>query len=171
MKINTPHTTYFSKNSSIKGWKIFEQSNSYIIGTSKDSPDFAKDYMLYQAESLGANAVLNARYFKTTGSSGNYKYTIHNYMGNPAVIGNENPKGIEFEEGSLERVIEFAYNSGKKSIKRNWIFRVLILIPLFTFLYFKYPNNLVGVLFFGFIGTIIVFKMLKTNHNDWILKD
>ena len=51
-----------------------------------DSPDAAREKLISLSQSLGATALLGARYHRGTGSSGNYRYTIHNYSGAPAVV-------------------------------------------------------------------------------------
>jgi len=56
---------------------------------SDESIDKAKNRLLEQAASIGANAILELTYRKDTGSSGNYRYSIHIYSGFPAVVMHE----------------------------------------------------------------------------------
>jgi cold shock CspA family protein len=56
-----------------------------------DSPDAAREKLISLSQSLGATALLGARYHRGTGSSGNYRYTIHHYSGAPAVVMDPRP--------------------------------------------------------------------------------
>lgn len=51
-----------------------------------DSPDEAKTKLLNKCRELGANAVVGLAYSRSTGSMGNYLYTIHWQSGWPAIV-------------------------------------------------------------------------------------
>jgi cold shock CspA family protein len=78
--------------------------------SSSDAPDTARHLLIRMAESLGANAILGLRYTKGTGSSGNYRFTIHMYSGSAAVIAESQPctdlERIRIFEGRRDSAIE-----------------------------------------------------------------
>lgn len=53
---------------------------------SSDSPDKAKLILKNKIINAGGNAVINFKYSKRTGASGNYNYSIHQFSGCPAYI-------------------------------------------------------------------------------------
>lgn len=67
-----------------RGERIYEEGNSV-------SPDSLRERLKQRASSLGANAVVNYQYSKRTGRRGNYRYTIHEVSGLPALIGSKVP--------------------------------------------------------------------------------
>ncbi len=87
-----PDTVYTSKSGEVKGWEIVETSKWVIHGSSRLSPDDAKNMMLIRANKIGANCVIYMDYYKTTGSElgtgkGTYYYSIHNFRGRAVNIG------------------------------------------------------------------------------------
>lgn len=88
-----PDRFLFAKRAQVQGWPPIESCDWEVVGTSHDSPDQAKANLKERAQSIGGNAIVNLEYFKTTGQSGNYKFTIHNFRGQPAFIGRQSFKG------------------------------------------------------------------------------
>lgn len=88
-----------SRSSSIEDYEILDSSIWYVTGSSRGDPKSAKAAMHYKARELGANAVLDYRYFSTTGSEsgtspgGVHHFTIHNYRGRVALIGRRSLEG------------------------------------------------------------------------------
>lgn len=98
LKYLAPDTIYSSKYNNVKGWEIVGHSDWAIHGSSRYSPDDAKDSMLRSVKSIGANCILNMQYYKTTGSEpgtgrGIHYYTIHNFCGNAVNIAKRSPSG------------------------------------------------------------------------------
>lgn len=97
--INTyqvPYNSLCSKSSSIRGWEILSVADYLVTGNtyeSRESPDNAKDELCVKAKRVGANAVINMKYSKSTGSYGNYDYTLHHFTGQPVFIGKKDPSG------------------------------------------------------------------------------
>lgn len=119
---NTPDKIYTSKISSIKGWDIIDMSNWIVYGSSRHSPDEAKNDMLHGISLVGANTALNIEYYKTTGSeagtgNGTYYYAIHNFRGRPANIGKKNLTG-KFSQNDLIGIDDSA-----KRLKSNLIIK------------------------------------------------
>jgi len=88
-----PDKILISRLDCMKGWEILERGDWIIHGTSEDSPDAAKKNLVCRAKEVGANAVLSVEYYKTTGSSGNYLYTVHNFKGRIATVAKRNSLG------------------------------------------------------------------------------
>lgn len=81
-----PESVLTSKKDSVKGWSIVERGKYSLSYSSSNSPDEAKDGLKSIARAMGITGFINLRYFKTTGSSGNYNYTIHNFEGLPVSL-------------------------------------------------------------------------------------
>lgn len=88
-----------SKTKSFRDWEILEEGNWLVHGSSRDSPDAAKADAIHKAELIDANALVELRYYKTTGSEsakggrGTYRFTIHNYAGRPVTVGRKSSTG------------------------------------------------------------------------------
>lgn len=97
-KYEIPENIYTSKDSIINDWEFIERSNWVVTGYSRNSPDDAKYDMMQKAKKLGANALINMQYFKTTGSEagtgmGIHYYTIHNFRGQMVNIAKKSTYG------------------------------------------------------------------------------
>ena len=97
-KYEIPENIYTTKDSIIKNWEFIERSNWVVTGSSRNSPDDAKYDMMQKAKKLGANALINMQYFKTTGSEpgtgrGTHYYTIHNFRGQMVNIAKKSTYG------------------------------------------------------------------------------
>lgn len=95
IKYTIPNNIYTSKENKIKGWDVVDVADWIVHGSSRNSPDEAKQDMINGVNLLGDNTVLNMQYYKTTGSEpgtgkGTHYYTIHNFRGQPANIGKKN---------------------------------------------------------------------------------
>lgn len=120
-----PDTIYTSKNSDIKGWEVIEVSNWIVHGSSRNSPDSAKEDMIHGARLMGANALFNMQYYKTTGSergtgSGTY-YTIHNFRGRAANISRKSPNG-QYNLDDLRQI----NSNAKKTLKTSLVKKQLL---------------------------------------------
>jgi len=90
-----------------------------VYGSSRHSPDEAKEDMIDGAESIGANTLLDTQYYKTTGSErgtgqGTHYYTIHNFKGRAANIARKSPNG-EYKLDELKTI----YNLNMLILKNN----------------------------------------------------
>lgn len=81
-----PQNVLTSKGNEVKGWSIVEKGSHSLRYYSSNSPDEARDGLKLLAQSLGITGLINLRYYKTTGSSGNYNYTVHNFEGTPVSL-------------------------------------------------------------------------------------
>ena len=103
-----PENTIYTKSGSINGWEIIERTDWRIMGTSPDGPDDAKREMLYHARNVGATGLTEVSYSKSTGSRGNYRFTIHHYTGNAVKLAKKSTTGTHTRESllGLEQAIE-----------------------------------------------------------------
>ncbi len=98
MKYIQPNNFITTKQNTIKGWEIIEMGE-WIISSASSSPDDAKDIIINRAKQLGANALINLKYHKSTESrtsdsgKGTYYYSVHHFKGIIATIGKRNAKG------------------------------------------------------------------------------
>ena len=171
-----PDTVYTSKNNDIKGWEVIESSSWIVHGSSRNSPDSAKENMIYRTKFIGANALLNMQYYKTTGSEpgtgkGTHYYTIHNFRGSAANIARKSPNG-QYKLDDLRQI-----NSNAKALKISLVNKTTsaknkrMLFWLIVFL-------LIGILWivkkdFAIIGTIgliilAFFLSHATNYDSWL---
>ncbi len=87
-----PNKLLTSKGTSIEGWNLHQTPDWYVVG-SGESPDEARQSMYSHCRELGATGVLAVSYQKTTGTDGNYQFTVHNYVGAPAMLTRKHPRG------------------------------------------------------------------------------
>lgn len=93
-----PDSFVTSRSDGVRGWDIIEHSDWVVLGSSSYSPDSARQ--------IGANALINLEYFKTTGSqagtgNGTYHYTIHNFRGRAVTLAKRNFNGKYHSEDLL----------------------------------------------------------------------
>lgn len=90
-----PTEVLISRDKSIRGWEIIEKGNWIVHGSSRESPDDAKRKL---AKLVGANAVIESEYYKTTGSesgsgNGTHYYAIHNFRARLVTVAKKNIGG------------------------------------------------------------------------------
>ncbi len=93
MKFVFPDVFMTSRSNHIRGWETLEYGWWVVHGSSKQSPEAAKQAVIDRAKQIGANAVIDLTYYKTTGASGNYRYTIHNFYGRVVFVGKKRADG------------------------------------------------------------------------------
>ncbi len=113
--------------------------------------DSAKQELKYIAQRVGCNAVLNITYSKDTESSGNYRYSVHNFQAEGVILVKEmhttDKKLAEQKDRDLYSLIEtvdnnrLAYLEEKKAERRAKAFRIA---------------GIIIVLVAAFIGTQII---------------
>jgi cold shock CspA family protein len=172
----TPDTVYTSKNGEVKGWEIVETSKWVIYGSSRYSPDDAKDLMLHRANNIGANCILYMEYFKTTGSEpgtgkGTYYYTIHNFRGRAVNIAKKSPNG-KFQLNDFSGLNDRAKELKKQLIIKTTnsthtkmtIWAVVLLIVFISWLINNQSGIIVSV--FSFIlGWRFIYS---TDYDSWL---
>lgn len=173
---DVPNEFITSKTSNIRGWEIIECADWVVRGSSRHSPDDAKDDVVNKASSITANALINMQYYKTTGSEagtgkGTHFYTIHNFVGRPVVIAKRNARGV-FREQALIGLNEFAKSYKKHLIdltksskkKRNIFWLVLLILSLISLI--VVPDYAIGVAIgLGVIGLIFG---NSSDYDSWL---
>jgi len=152
----TPDEFITSRSNSVRGWDIIEYGHWIVHGTSSDSPDAAKRDVIDSATRIGANALINLEYYKTTGSSGNYNYTIHNFRGRPVTLAKKNSKG-KYHSDELSGLNQRAEALKKKLVeqtkaskrKRNIVWLVVAVLSFFSL--GTEPIFIIGLIIVGFI--------------------
>lgn len=92
-KFVVPDSVMLSKTDTIPGWEVLAECG-WLITTSDDgNPDDVKESLKNLARRIGANGVAYMNYHKTTGSSGNYHFTVHNFTGRPILVGRRSLSG------------------------------------------------------------------------------
>ncbi|MDP2804989.1 MAG: cold shock domain-containing protein [Gallionellaceae bacterium] len=177
----TPSEFMFSKSNNLKGWDIVERGDWIVCGTSRDSPDSAKSQMAYNARSLGANALLDVEYFKTTGSEqgtgqGTYQYTIHNYKGRIAMAAKKSLSGefkLEALIGINKRAVaikdECLRAKQQSDLEKKKYFTWLGFVSIPTLLISAVLN--VEVSLFLLAGFFVVWVLIyndKTDRAEWL---
>lgn len=103
IRYDIPDEVLISKSVDIKGWDVIERGEWVVFGNSRNSPDDAKRNLIHAATLVGANALVESEYFKTTGSErgtgdGTYHYTIHNFKARLATVAKKNMNGSKLQE-------------------------------------------------------------------------
>lgn len=171
-----PDTVYTSRNGDINGWEIVENSKWLIHGSSRHSPDDAKNIMLHRAKKLGGNCLIHMEYYKTTGSEpgtgkGTYYYTIHNFCGKVVNIAKKSPNGkykLTDFQGLNDRAqllkSELIMKTSSSSNTKMVIWAVVILIGLSGWL----KNNETGIAIF-IITLLLGWRFIySTDYDSWL---
>lgn len=157
----TPDEFIASRSNDIRGWDVIEHGNWIVHGTSRDSPDSAKKDVIDSATRIGANALINLEYYKTTGSEagtgkGTYHYTIHNFRGRAVTLAKRNSKGnyrVEELSGlnqraeALKKKLVEQTKASKK--KRNIVWLIMAVLSFFAL--GTEPGFIIVLLIVGFI--------------------
>ena len=150
-----------SKSNGVHGWDIIIHGEWIVHGTSRDSPDAAKKDAINHANQIGANALINLEYYKTTGSEpgtgrGTHRYTIHNFRGRAVTLAKRNSKGsyraeelpnLNKQAESIKNTLLKKTNASKR--KRNFIWLTVFALSLAVLTI--EPAVIFGLIIFGFI--------------------
>jgi len=182
MKYIVPDDIYTSKDRKVKGWETVEESLWTIHSSTKDSPDMARQEIIRRAASIGANAVVNLQYNKTTGSTvsdsgkGTYYYSIHNFSAIPVNIGKKSGAG-KYTKGDLTRINRLAEkkkaelvvetDSSKKAVSTFYIIALLIAIIGGTIGGTMGNTTVVGLSVAILIGGLL---FVRSEDYDWWLE-
>lgn len=165
-----------SRSNSVKGWDVIEYGRWMVHGTSRDSPDAAKRDVIDNAAKIGANALIGLEYYKTTGSEGAYKYTIHNFRGRAVTLGRKSPKGtytikdlsgLNDRAELLKRTLTDQNRVSKSAIKRKrrMVWAVIVVMSFFVI-------GVAPVLIFFFLIAGFIFGRSinhgSENHDWWL---
>lgn len=109
-----PDKIFISKQDSVEGWETLEESSWIITASGRGNPDDVKSELKGYARKIGANGITYLNYYKDTGSSGNYRFTIHRFTGRAVALGKRSVSG-EYESCDLKII-----NSTASRFKKMW---------------------------------------------------
>jgi len=157
----TPDEFIAARSNGVRGWDVIEHGNWIVHGTSRDSPDSAKRDVIDSATRIGANALINLEYYKTTGSEagtgrGTHHYTIHNFRGRAVTLAKRNSKG-NYRADELSGLNQRAEALKKKLVgqtkaskrKRNIVWLVIAVLSFFAL--GTEPGFIIALIIVGFI--------------------
>lgn len=171
LTFTVPDSIITSRSSVIHGWDIIEYGDWIVHGSSKHSPQAAKNDSIKKAAIIGANALVDFDYYKITGSEagtgrGTHYFTIHNFRGRAAIVAKRHSNGRytaadlqglnKRAESLKEKYIKDA-NSNRK--KRYIIYGAMVTLSFpFLFRAFLTSNSILAspIIFFLIIGAIIM---------------
>ena len=177
-KYTIPETIYTSKFDYIKGWETIQFSDWEVHGSSRDSPDDAKESMINGAKAVGANCVLNMKYYKTTGSEsgtgrGVHYYTIHNFYGIASSIAKLSADG-EYKKEDFNNINKIATQLKQElSVKTEssgitriilWIVNILLIYVCFNS---KESSGFVVAIILGILGLMFI---RANDYDSWLKK-
>ncbi|MCG3687031.1 cold shock domain-containing protein [Aliarcobacter butzleri] len=159
LKYNVPDIILISKKDEIRGWEVIEESDWLITGTSRESPDSAKEDLKDKANVIGANAIFYTNYYKTTGSEagtgrGTHHFTIHNYVGRAVNIGKKSPNGkysvqdLTFISKHASELKDYYENKNKKARMYRIIFWLIVILIFIKYFIFVIPIIILIEIFF-----------------------
>lgn len=137
----TPDDFPTTKMKEIKGWEIIDRGQWIVHGSSRDSPDDAHKNLCFNARRVGANALIDVSYYKTTGAEagsgrGTHHFTIHNFRGRIVTVAKKNSKGTlrlmdllglnQRAEAEKQRLMDIFDKSTRKAVK-VWAFALPLL--------------------------------------------
>jgi cold shock CspA family protein len=182
-----PDQFLYSETNSIKGWTVVEPSNWTVTCSSETSGaslDGVKEELKQRAKMIHANAMIDLRYSRSTGSedsnngNGTHYFTIHTYTARAVNVAKKNANGkLKLEDfqtinktaeglkADWKNQYEMERDKNKVNIIR-W-FKVLVPPGVITMFFMGIPksyinsSDLLGLLFFvASIGTLVSLVML-----------
>lgn len=144
-----------TKTSTPSGWDVIELGAWTVRASSGDSPESAKKYLIDRAKLVGANALIELEYYKTTGSKGNYRYSIHNYRARVVTLAKRNSLGkytseqllgLNKRSADLKKTLSEQTKRSRKVERNTWV-TIVVLSLLFVFID---PRLIIILLIIGF---------------------
>jgi cold shock CspA family protein len=183
LTFTVPDNFITSRANVINGWEIIEYGNWIVHGSSRHSPQSAKNDAIDSAIAIGANALIDLNYYKTTGSesgtgNGIHHFTIHNFRGRVATIAKRNSNG-QYKADDLsglnqraeslkeELVKETNRNRKKRNILHTSAITLSIPFIIWTFLA-KNPIILLPIFLIFLIEAIIIYFHYTAEYGSWL---
>jgi len=178
-----------SKSSVINGWDIIEYGNWIVLGHSRHSPEDAKNDAIDNAIAIGANALIDLEYYKTTGSSGNYNFSIHNFCSRAVTIAKRkssgkykkddllglNQKAAALKESFIEKNND---TKRKQQKKKQFVYYIMSILSACFLAGAVLTQNLIfliGIPIFCVIGGLIIISQDSYCDYDedgsWLIRD
>lgn len=168
-----------SKSMAINGWEVIEMGDWIVHGSSRASPDKAKEDLIDSAMRLRANALVETTYYRTTGTEagtgrGIHYYTIHNFRARVVVVAKRSAKG-KFTIDELRGLNQRAESekqwllelNNRSKRKRHILWAVIISVSAILFAI----GDGVALFIFIFIASLVVLAFgQSTDHDYWLYK-
>lgn len=162
-----------SKTNHVQGWEVLELGAWLVHGSSRESPDAARQITIERARRIGANALIELAYHKTTGSEpgsgrGIHHFTIHNFRGRLVMLGKRNSRG-KYKANDLSGLNDSAAawkkqldeHANRRKRKRNLSWTLGIIISFFVL-------GLQLTLMVIFVFIISAVFEAPANHDSWL---
>ncbi len=183
-EVNTyivPDEFQVSKTGTIRDWEIIELGDWVLHASSDSSLDHAKNILIERAQSIHSNALVNLEYVRGTGSSGNYRYSIHFFQARPAVVAKKNPQGTNRKQDlyvlnqSAANMKEHLTERTNHSRDRRHLLSILVigLVAVFILIMkFMGPWNTPLAVILS-VATVILLLVINdvTDHGAWLEKN
>ncbi|MGF1689051.1 cold shock domain-containing protein [Photobacterium japonica] len=169
-----------SSTPTIHGWEVIEHGEWFVHGSSSDSADDAKKDVILSAELLGANAIVDLEYYKTTGSrlgqrKGTYYYTVHNFRGRVMTVAKRHSQGTYRSDDLLglnQRAdavkVAMSEKTAKSKKKRNSVW--LVVLALLGGCWLSLPFLYTCLFIPAFVTVLFVFGYAD-DHDAWLEPD
>ena len=167
-----------TKGGELRGGEVIEASRWVIVGTSRESPDAARSDLAKKAGMLAANGIILVQYYKSTGSErgtgrGTHYFTIHNFVGTPAMLGRPSASGAVTRDELLgldQRAAALkAELVAKTSASANTALITGLVIGGLVGLTVAIINFAFGVVAATAIF-LIVYLLMATNYDRWLVR-
>lgn len=182
LKYSEPDEVLVSRNDCIKGWEIIERGEWIVHGSSRDSSDDAKRDLIRAARQVGANALIESEYYKTTGSEsgtgkGTHYYTIHNLKARVAIVAKKDMNGSLSHDdlaGLNQRIEQIKLrfvDMNQRNETANQKNRKMIWAGGAGFTTILWLSGSHGMLLLGMVFTAFVLPIFldePTNNGEWL---
>lgn len=174
-----PGSVQHSKESHINGWEIIEATQWSVTGSSRHSPDAARNELSSNARRIGANGLVHVQYFKTRGSEagtgkGTHYFTIHNFRGRAVSVGRlstsgavkkEQLEGVAARASALKLQLEAATAKSRQSAGFAAL-GVAVVGAIVALCVGGMAIAFIGI--FSLIVAIIAHSALARDHDSWL---
>lgn len=120
-----PEGVVTSRSGQVKGWDVLERGDWIVHASTRGSADDTWSILRSRARDLGANALLEVSYDRTTDSIGHYYFSVHHVRGRVAVVGRRHARGAHQEADLLglderARWAKHQLEDEAKAARRRW---------------------------------------------------
>ncbi|GGF57703.1 hypothetical protein GCM10011332_08980 [Terasakiella brassicae] len=162
-----PDDFLFSKSNKFKSWEIIDAGAWEVHGSSQESPDSAKQLLKDHARRIGANAARNLNYYKTTGTEGNYRFTIHNFKAQAVRVGRRD-RAAHAQPDDFPAINVLAQTLLKEHKAHRRKKRAIKLSVFFAGIALLLPSLLNGYLFILPVILILASVFIPMPKLDWL---
>lgn len=173
-----PKNVLVSHDFNVKGWETLDRSSWCVVGSSKISPQHAKEEMIKRASLIQANALVYVEFFEMTSTrlraNGTKKtYPVYHYRGWAASVGKKAESGVDKEVclGIIDQSAIRLKRSLKSKSNLNLAIRVLMVIfLLYCAGYQTMADTALSTALpaLAFFLVLFSFFILRTDQDKWL---